>query len=165
MKSRKDISEEDFCKSGQVVNKKKDNEWTKNIMNFTEETKKLNKRQYESFKNVFQKIHEKCLEYDVSDLTKFFEESDFNIEPDGDIEFKDFKDAMMNIGVSNNFQLDTLINRFKNKRKSPRDMMKLVEFLSIYNLFKDENGDKEEKESDKESIVDKDKDKESDNNS
>ena len=160
---RKDISEEDFCKSGQVVNKKKDNEWTKNIMNFTEETKKLNKRQYESFKNVFQKIHEKCLEYDVSDLTKFFEESDFNIEPDGDIEFKDFKDAMMNIGVSNNFQLDTLINRFKNKRKSPRDMMKLVEFLSIYNLFKDENGDKEEKESDKESIVDKDKDKESDN--
>ena len=114
---RKDISEEDFCKMGQVLNKKKDNEWSKNIMNFTEETKKLNKRQYESFKNVFQKIHQKCVEYDINDLTKFFEESDINIEPDGDIEFKDFKDAMMNIGVSYNVQLDTLINRFKNKKK------------------------------------------------
>ena len=157
---RKDISEEDFCKMGQVLNKKKDNEWSKNIMNFTEETKKLNKRQYESFKNVFQKIHQKCVEYDINDLTKFFEESDINIEPDGDIEFKDFKDAMMNIGVSYNVQLDTLINRFKNKKKSPREMMKLVEFLSIYNLFKDEDNE-DLKESDKESKIDK--DKESDN--
>ena len=157
---RKDISEEDFCKQGQVLNKKKGNEWTKNIMNFTEETKKLHKRRYESFKNVFQKIHEKCLEYGISDLTKFFEESDFDIASDGDIEFKDFIDAMMNIGVSFNVQLDTLIYRFKNEKKSQRYMIKLVEFLSIYNLFKDED---EEKESGKDSNIDKDKDKESDN--
>ena len=43
---KKDISEEDFCKEGELINKSnKNTEWTKNIMNFTEETKKLNKRQ------------------------------------------------------------------------------------------------------------------------
>ena len=53
----KDISEEDFNEKGKVINKNTKNaEWTKNIMNFTEETKKLNKKQYESYKTVFQKI-------------------------------------------------------------------------------------------------------------
>ena len=151
---RKDISEEDFCKEGQLINKSNKNvEWTKNIMNFTEETKKLNKRQYESFESLFKNIHKKCIEYDIKDLTKFFAESDFEITPDGDILIKDFKDAMMNIGVSYNVQLDTLINRFKNMKKKPKEMLKLVEFLSIYNIFSSEddneinNEDKKEKDS------------------
>ena len=133
---RKDISEEDFCKAGELINKdNKNTEWTKNIMNFTEETKKLNKRQYESFQTVFKNIHKKCIEYDIQDLTKFFAESDYDISPDGDILIQDFKEAMMNIGVSYNVQMDTLINRFKNMKKKPKDMLKLVEFLSIYNIF------------------------------
>ena len=145
---RKDISEKDFCKEGLLFNKKKDNEWTKNIINFTEETKKLQIKQYESFKNDFQKIHKKCFEYKNSDLTEIFEESDYDITPEGDIEFRDFKDAIMNIGVSYSVELDILINRFKSEKKSQKEMIKLVEFLSIYNLFKDEF---EKKESGKES--------------
>ena len=160
---RKDITEEDFCKQGEVVNKSnKNNEWTKNIMNFTDETKKLHRKQFETFKTVFKNIHKKCLEYDISSLTKFFEESDCEIAPDGDIEIKDFRDAMVNIGVSYNVQLDTLINKFKNMKKKPREMMKLVEFLSIYNLFIGEEDEKEskdnvdiEKEQEKDSIKDK----------
>ena len=143
----KDISEEDFNEKGKVINKNTKNaEWTKNIMNFTEETKKLNKKQYESYKTVFQKIHKKCVEYDISSLTKFFAESDFDIEPDGDIQIKDFRDAMMNIGVSYNVQLESLINKFKNMKKKPKEMMKLVEFLSIYNIFAEEDDNENENE-------------------
>ena len=155
---RTDISEEDFCKQGEVVNKSgKNSEWTKNIMNFTEETKKLNKKQYESFSNVFKNIHKKCIEYDINSLTKFFAESDYDIAPDGDIEIEDFKEAMSNIGVSYNVQLDTLINKFKNMKKKPKEMLKLVEFLSIYNIFVDDGEENEEKKEDEE------KDKESNN--
>ena len=154
----KDISEEDFNEKGKVINKNiKNDEWTKNIMNFTEETKKLNKKQYESFKTVFQKIHKKCVEYDVSSLTKFFTESDFDIEPDGDIQIKDFRDAMMNIGVSYNVQLDTLINKFKNMKKKPKEMMKLVEFLSIYNIFAEEDDNENENENEIDNIDKKEK--------
>ena len=154
----KDISEEDFNENDKVINKNtKNDEWTKNIMNFTEETKKLNKRQYESFKTVFQKIHKKCIEYDISSLTKFFTESDFDIEPDGDIQIKDFRDAMMNIGVSYNVQLDTLISKFKNMKKKPKEMIKLVEFLSIYNIFAEEDENENEKEEDMDNINNKEK--------
>ena len=159
-----DISEEEFCKKGQVINKStKSNEWKKNIMNFTQETKKLHRKQFESFRNVFQNIHKKCLEYEVNDLTKFFEDSDFDISPDGDIEIKDFRDALVNIRVSYNVQLDTLVNRFKNMKKRPKEMLKLVEFLSIYNLFTmegNENEENEEKiEKEKESVIEKEEDK------
>ena len=151
---RKDISEEDFCKAGELINKdNKNTEWTKNIMNFTEETKKLNKRQYESFQTVFKNIHKKCIEYDIQDLTKFFAESDYDISPDGDILIQDFKEAMMNIGVSYNVQMDTLINRFKNMKKKPKDMLKLVEFLSIYNIFSSEDDNEINEEKKEESIV------------
>ena len=164
----KDISEEDFNEKGKVINKNTKNaEWTKNIMNFTEETKKLNKKQYESYKTVFQKIHKKCVEYDTPSLTKFFAESDFDIEPDGDIQIKDFRDAMMNIGVSYNVQLESLINKFKDMKKKPKEMMKLVEFLSIYNIFAEEDDNENENENEddiekkeKESIDIKEKEKE-----
>ena len=152
---KKDISEEDFCKEGELINKSnKNTEWTKNIMNFTEETKKLNKRQYESFQTVFNNIHKKCIEYDIQDLTKFFAESDYEISPDGDILIQDFKEAMMNIGVSYNVQLDTMINRFKNMKKKPKDMFKLVEFLSIYNIFSTEDDDENNEEKKEESFND-----------
>ena len=50
-------------------------------MNVTDETKKLHRKQFETFKTVFKNIHKKCLEYDISSLTKFFEESDCEIAP------------------------------------------------------------------------------------
>jgi len=154
---RSDMSEEEFCAMGQVTNKnKKSNEWTKNLMNFTEESKKLYKKQYEPFRSVFKNIHKKCIEYEINDLVKFFEESDIDIPPDGDIDVKDFRDAMNNIGVPYNVQFDTLVNRLKNMKKKPKDMIKLVEFLSIYNLFAEDEDDNEEKKSEE-----KDKDKES----
>jgi hypothetical protein len=154
---RSDMSEEEFCAMGQVTNKnKKSNEWTKNLMNFTEESKKLYKKQYEPFRSVFKNIHKKCVEYETNDLVKFFEESDIDIPPDGDIDIKDFRDAMNNIGVPYNVQFDTLVNRLKNMKKKPKDMIKLVEFLSIYNLFAEDDDDNEEKKSEE-----KDKDKES----
>ena len=60
------MSEEEFCAMGQVTNKsKKNNEWTKNLMNFTPESKKLHKKQFETFRNVFKNIHKKCVEYDI----------------------------------------------------------------------------------------------------
>ena len=166
---RKDISEEDFNEMGKITNKNiKNDEWTKNIMNFTEETKKLNKKQYESFRTVFKNIHKKCIEYDIKSLTKFFAESDFIIEPDGDIEIKDFRDVMNNLGVSYNIQLEALINKFKNMKKKPKEMMKLVDFLSIYNIFSEEDvnendmDNNEIKEKDKDSISSEVKEKEKD---
>ena len=157
---RSDMSEEEFCAMGQVTNKsKKNNEWTKNLMNFTPESKKLHKKQFETFRSVFKNIHKKCVEYDINDLTKFFEESDIDIPPDGDIDVKDFREAMGNIGVPYNVQFDTLVNRLKNMKKKPKDMIKLVEFLSIYNLFLDD--DEDDKEDNKSEEKDKDKDKES----
>ena len=133
----------------------KNAEWTKNI---------INKKQYESYKTVFQKIHKKCVEYDISSLTKFFAESNFDIEPDGDIQIKDFRDAMMNIGISYNVQLESLINKFKNMKKKPKEMMKLVEFLSIYNIFAEEDENENEivniEKKEKESIDIKEKEKE-----
>ena len=143
----KDITEEYFCDSGKAVKSgTKNSEWTKYIRNYTEETKKMYKKQYETFKIVFNNIHKKCIEYDVKDLTKFYVDSDFYISDDGDIDIKDFRDSMNNIGVSYSVQLDTLINKFKNLNKKPKDVLKLVEFLSIYNLFIDEENNKEEKE-------------------
>ena len=57
---------------------------------------------------------------------------------------------MSNIGVSYNVQLDTLINKFKNMKKKPKEMLKLVEFLSIYNIFVDDGEENEEKKEDEE---------------
>ena len=122
----------------------------------SEESKKLYKKQYEPFRSVFKNIHKKCVEYEINDLVKFFEESDIDIPPDGDIDIKDFRDVMNNIGVPYNVQFDTLVNRLKNMKKKPKDMIKLVEFLSIYNLFAEDEDDNEEKKSEE-----KDKDKES----
>ena len=157
-----DLTEDDFCKAGVAIKKgQKNSEWTKYIRNYTEESKKMYKKQYETFRTVFINIQKKCKENDIDNLTKYYVNSDMDISDDGDIDINEFKDSMNNIGVSYTYQLDTLVNKFKNMNKKPREVIKLVEFLSIYNLFIDEDkesqneNDKKEKKSIKELDDDK----------
>ena len=157
-----DLTEDDFCKAGVAIKKgQKNSEWTKYIRNYTEESKKMYKKQYETFRTVFINIQKKCKENDIDNLTKYYVNSDMDISDDGDIDINEFKDSMNNIGVSYTVQLDTLVNKFKNMNKKPREVIKLVEFLSIYNLFIDEDkesqneNDKKEKKSIKELDDDK----------
>ena len=133
-----DMTEEDFIKSGivSVESLKKNTDWIKYIKNFTEETKELNKKNYQSLENIFKNIHEKCIRYDVKDLITYFAESGEDISPEGDIDIEVFKKLMNNIGVAYNLQFDSLISQFKdNKKRPPKGVLKLVDFLSIYNLF------------------------------
>ena len=132
-----DMSEEDFNKSGIVSNEviKKNTDWIKNITNYTEATRELYKKNFGSFESTFKGIHEKCIRYNIDNLTTYFAESNEDISPEGDIDIEDFKKLMSNIGVSYNVQFDTLITQFKDNKKKPKNVLKLVEFLSIYNLF------------------------------
>ena len=135
-----DITEEEFIKSGLVSPEKakKNLEWTKNIKNYTEETKELYKENYKSFAPTFKGIREKCIRYDINDLTTYFIECREDISPEGEINIDAFKDLMKNIGVSYNVQFDTLIAQFKIKNKS-RNALQLADFLSIYNLFSEDD--------------------------
>ena len=136
-----DISEEDFNKSGvisvKVLNMSSD--WIKNIKNYTEGSKELYKKNYESFKTVFKGIHEKLLRYNMKDLTTYFVESGKEITPEGDIKSDDFKELMSNIGVSYTVQFDTLLSMFKSSKRKPLDYIRLADFISIYMLFIDED--------------------------
>ena len=132
-----DMSEEDFNKSGIVSNEviKKNTDWIKNITNYTEATRELYKKNFGSFESTFKGIHEKCIRYNIDNLTTYFAESGEDISPEGDIDIEDFRKIMNNIGVAYNVQFDTLITQFKDNKKKPKNVLKLVEFLSIYNLF------------------------------
>ena len=136
-----DISEDDFNNSGiisvEIVNANSD--WVKNIKNYTEGSKELYRKNYESFKNVFKGIHEKLLRYNMKDLTTYFVESRKDISPEGDIEFETFKELMHNIGVSYTVQFDTLLSMFKNNKRKPAVYIKLADFISIYILFLDDD--------------------------
>ena len=137
----RDMSEENFIKLGKVSVEsiKSNDDWKKNIQNYTEESKKLYKNQYQSFEKNFKAIHENCLKYNIEDLTAYFAESGENISSDGDIEIEAFKKLMNNIGVSINISFDTLINQFKDKKRKDKNFLKLTDFLSIYNIFLDDN--------------------------
>ena len=140
MAEQSDISEEDFLKSGNVaVNIKRNSEWVKNIKNYTEGSKQLYIENYKSFENIFKEIHEKCLKNDIKDFTTFFVESGEDISPEGDIEFEVFKKLMNIIGVNYSIKFDSLILKFKDSRKRTKDIIKLTDFISIYNLFIDDN--------------------------
>ena len=136
-----DMSEEDFIKSGivSVESLKKNTDWLKNIQNYTEGTKELYKKNYKGFENTFKGIHEKCIRYDISNLTTYFVDCGEDISPEGDIDVEVFKKLLNNIGVSYNVQLDTLITQFKDNKKKPKNVLKLAEFISIYNLFVEDN--------------------------
>ena len=135
-----DITEEDFIKSGVVSagNVNRNTDWLKNIKNYTEESKKLYKQNYQSFAPTFKGIREKCIRYDISDLTSYFVECGEDISPEGEIDIEVFKKLMNNIGVSYNVQFDTLIAQFKAKNKS-KNALQLADFLSIYNLFSEDD--------------------------
>ena len=135
-----DISEEDFIKSGAVnaESAKKNTDWIKNIKNYTEETKQLYKQNYKSFEPTFKGIHEKCIRYDVNDLTTYFAESGEDISPEGEIDVEAFKKLMNNIGVAYNVQFDTLISQFRTKNKL-KNTLQLADFISTYNLFIDDD--------------------------
>ena len=136
-----DINEDDFNKSGMISEKivKINSEWTKNIKNYTEGSKELYRKNYESFKNVFKGIHEKLLRYNMKDLTTYFVESGKDISPEGDIELETFKELMSNIGVSYTVQFDTLLSQFKNNKRKPAEYIKLADFISAYILFVDDD--------------------------
>ena len=145
-----DINEGEFNKSGDVGQPaiKPNTEWLKNIKNFTEGSKEVYKKNYESFKKLFKSIHEKAIRYNYKDLITYFAESGKDISPDGEIDFESFHELMSNIDVSFNIELDTLISQFKNTKKKPKATVKLADFLSIYKLFNEEenNGIKFEEE-------------------
>ena len=140
-----DISEEDFLRSGSVaVSVKRNSEWVKNIKNYTEGSKQLYIDNYKSFENIFKEIHEKCLKNDIKDLTTFFVESGEDISPEGDIEFEVFKKQMNIIGVNYSVKFDSLILKFKDSRKKTKDIIKLADFISIYNIFIEGNDNEKE---------------------
>ena len=135
-----DISEEDFIKRGVISFEKvkANTEWTKHIKNYTEATKDLNKKNYESFEKTFKGIHQQCKLNEINSLTMYFAESGEEITPDGYIELETFNRLMGNIGVPYNIQFDTLITQFKDNKRKPKVMFRLADFLSAYNLFVDE---------------------------
>ena len=139
----KDISEENFLTFGKVSVEgvKSNNDWIKNIQNYTEEVKQIYKSQYKSFEKNFRSIHENCLKYSIQDLTMYFAKSGEDISPDGDIDIEVFKKLMNNIGISYNISFDTLINQFRDKKRKEKNFLKLTDFLSIYNLFLDDDND------------------------
>jgi len=144
-----DINEEEFFKSGEVSQPaiKPNTEWVKNIKNFTEGSKEVYKKNYESFQKLFKSIHEKAIRYNYKDLIEYFMETGKDITPDGEIDFETFHELMTNIDVSFNIELDTLMAQFKNTKKKPKATVKLADFLSIYKLFnEEENGIKFEEE-------------------
>ena len=143
-----DISEEDFIKSGVISfeNVKVNTDWIKNIKNYTEGSKDLYKKNYESFEKTFKKIHEQCKLNDINNLTNYFAESGEEITPDGDIDLEAFNRLMTNIGVAYNIQFDTLITQFKDNKRKPKTMFKLADFLSIYNLFVEDDDNNNKKE-------------------
>ena len=136
-----DISEEDFIKSGVISFEKVkvNTDWIKNIKNYTEGSKDLYKKNYESFEKTFKKIHERCKLNEINNLTMYFAESGEDISADGDIELDTFNRLMNNLGVAYNIQFDTLITQFKDNKRKPKTMFKLADFLSIYNLFVEED--------------------------
>ena len=145
-----DINEEEFNKSGEVSQPaiKPNTEWLKNIKNFTEGSKEVYKKNYQSFQKLFKSMHEKAIRYNYKDLISYFAESGKDISPDGEIDFESFHELMSNIDVSFNIELDTLMAQFKNTKKKPKTTVKLADFLSIYKLFNEEenNGIKFEEE-------------------
>ena len=136
-----DISEEDFIKSGVISFEKVkvNTDWIKHIKNYTEGSKDLYKKNYESFEKTFKKIHERCKLNEINNLTMYFAESGEDISADGDIELDTFNRLMNNLGVAYNIQFDTLITQFKDNKRKPKTMFKLADFLSIYNLFVEED--------------------------
>ena len=133
----KEISEEDFIKSGKIVKEKGINsgDWKKNIKQFTDSTKDLYKKNYKHLENMFKNIHENCIRYNVDNFVDYFDKANVDITNEGDINVEDFKKLMENIGISQNLTFQNVLNSFKNTHPSKRNLFKLTEFLSIYLLF------------------------------
>ena len=141
MAELKDKSEEDFLKEGEIKikEKTKNTDWIKNIPNYTYEMKQKLKENYKSLENTFKGIYSCCLRFEIKDLTLYFSESGEEISPDGYIDINIFKDLMGKIDVSINLQFESLINTFKDDKKKPKNVLKLAEFISIYNIFIEED--------------------------
>ena len=148
MAVKKDITEEEFLKMGEVESKKKRKniDWIKNIPNYTYEMKKNLRENYKSLESTFKGIKSCCLRFEIKDLTEYFSESGEDISLDGGIEIDIFKDLMGKIDVPMNLNFESLINKFKDDKKRPKNVFKLAEFISIYNIFiEEDNGSNEVK--------------------
>jgi Ca2+-binding EF-hand superfamily protein len=138
----KEISEEEFIKSGKIVKEKGINsgDWKKNIKQFTDSTKDLYKKNYKHLENMFKNIHENCIRYNVENFVDYFDKANVDITNEGDINLEDFKKLMENIGINQNLTFQNVLNSFKNTHPAKKHLFKLAEFLSIYLLFQsDEN--------------------------
>ena len=136
----KDITEIEFLNTGILsVEKKNNNEWRKNIKQFTDNTKELYIENYKHLKQTFLNIKEKCVSYCVENLTDFLDKHG-DISPEGDILTEQFINIMTTIGISQNLNFDSLLNKFKYTTGPKKGIyFQLAEFLSIYYLFTNEN--------------------------
>ena len=136
----KDMTEIEFLNTGLLsVEKKNNNEWRKNIKKFTDNTKELYMDNYKHLKQTFLHIKEKCVSYCVNDLTDFLDKTG-DISPEGDILTEQFINIMSTIGISQNLNFDSLLNKFKYPNGPKKGKyFQLADFLSIYYLFTEDN--------------------------
>jgi Ca2+-binding EF-hand superfamily protein len=135
-----EISEENFIKYGKIVKEKKIKtaNWKKNIKKFNNETKELYKKKYNHLENMFKTIHQNCIRYNIDNFVDYFENANVDITNEGDIQIEDFKTLMRNIGISENLTFQSVLNSFKDPNPSKKNYFKLVEFLNIYLMFKND---------------------------
>ena len=138
-----DEKEEDFIKKGKVIkDASTKTNWKKNIKRFTdgeEGTRELFKKNYIQLEKYFYQINDNCIRYGIENLIDYFDNSNEEISEEGDILKDRFKSLMNNIGITENLNLENVINLFSHNNKGPKKyFFKLSEFLSIYYCFIDD---------------------------
>jgi len=111
-------------------NEAKVNTWKFKISNYTEQTAKLNSKNYMHLQNFFKEIHDNSIKKGVSDLISYF--SDIEVNADGECSETDFVNHISKYAIKNN-NFIMILNTFKNFKNN--QLINLVKFFNAYYSF------------------------------